>query len=157
MHHLSSPRDTLTLVDAHHPLVGTWALTATEWKRSDGKHANPFGEGAVGVLTYDAGGYMAAQIMRRDRPSVPQATPATIDSAFASAAAGFLSYFGTYETDDADSVVVHTVIASSFPPWVGGTHRRRYAVEGDRLTLRDDLLTSDGVPVAAATIWQRVA
>ena len=141
------------MVDA---LVGTWALVATEWRRADGRHANPFGDGAIGVLTYDAAGYMTAQVMRRDRPALPPETPATLDAAFASAAAGFLAYFGTYEVDADASVVTHSVLASSFPPWVGGAHRRRFSVEGNRLTLRDDLVTSDGVAVAAATMWQRV-
>ena len=138
-------------------LIGTWAFVASEWRRADGRHANPFGEGAVGVLTYDAGGFMAAQIMRAERPAVPADTPATIDQAFASAVAGFLAYFGSYEVDDATSVVTHTVIASSFPPWVGGQHNRRFHIDGETLVLSDDLMTADGVAVAASTTWRRVS
>lgn len=141
------------------PLIGTWAFVASEWKRADGKHANPFGAGAVGVLTYDAAGYMSAQIMRADRPAGP-AVPPTIDAAFAAAVPGFLAYFGTYEIDEARAeaaaVVTHTVIASSFPAWVGTQHHRRFAIHGDELTLSDDLMTSDGVAVAASTTWRRV-
>ena len=137
-----------------HPLIGTWALVSSEWKRADGKHANPFGAGAIGVLTYDNGGYMTAQIMRADRPPGPEA--ATIDAAFASAVPGFLAYFGTYEFDATRSVVTHTVLASSLPAWVGAQHQRRVELAGDQLTLRDDLLTLDGVAVAAATTWRRV-
>jgi hypothetical protein len=138
------------------PLIGTWAFVASEWKRADGKHANPFGAGSTGILTYDAGGYMSAQIMRADRPPGPDAA-ATIDTAFAAAVPGFLAYFGTYEIDASNSVVTHTVIGSSLPAWVGTQHHRRFEIDGDRLTLRDDLATSDGVAVAAATMWQRVA
>jgi hypothetical protein len=137
------------------PLIGTWAFVASEWKRADGRHANPFGAGATGMLTYDAGGHMAAQIMRADRPPGPDGAP-TIDSAFAAAVPGFLAYFGTYEIDASRGVVTHTVIASSFPRWVGTQHHRRFAIDGDELTLRDDLLTSDGVAVAAATLWRRM-
>jgi len=159
-------------------LTGTWALVASEWKRADGKHANPFGANAVGVLTYDAGGYMSAQIMRADRPPGTNIAP-TIDAAFASAVPGFLAYFGTYEisaspplragqrlaleresgpaSEAARGVVTHTVIASSFPAWVGGQHHRRFEIDGDQLTLRDDLTTADGVAVAASTTWRRVA
>ncbi len=135
-------------------LIGTWAFVASEWKRADGKHANPFGAGSVGVLTYDAGGYMSAQIMRADRPLGPDIAP-TIDAAFASAVPGYLAYFGTYEISGA--IVSHTVIASSFPAWVGSQHHRRFEIDGDRLTLSDDLTTSDGVAVAASTTWRRVA
>jgi hypothetical protein len=138
-----------------HALIGTWALVSTEWKRADGKHANPFGEGAVGVLAYDDAGYMSAQIMRAERPPGPDVPP-TIDGALASAVPGFLGYFGTYEIDGALGVVTHAVIASSFPAWVGSQHRRRFAIDGDDLTLSDDLMTSDGVAVAASTTWRRV-
>jgi hypothetical protein len=136
-------------------LLGTWAFVASEWKRADGKHANPFGAGSTGILTYDAAGYMSVQIMRADRPSTQVAQP-TIDAAFSAAVPGYLAYFGTYEIDEQRRVVTHTVIASTFPPFVGAQNHRRFEVEGDRLILRDDLTTSDGVAVAAATIWQRV-
>lgn len=137
-------------------LIGTWALVASEWKRADGKHANPFGVGSVGVLTYDAGGYMSTQIMRADRPPGPDTAP-TIDAAFVAAVPGFLAYFGTYEIDESRGIVTHTVVASSFPAWAGAQHHRRFVIDGDHLTLRDDLMTSDGVAVAASTTWRRVA
>jgi hypothetical protein len=139
------------------PLIGTWALVSTEWKRADGKHANPFGPGAVGILTYDAAGYMAAQVMRAERPPVPDTHARDIDAAMASAFAGYIAYFGTYEIDETASVVRHRVTASAFPAWVGGEHQRRFSFDGDRLTLSDDVTASDGVAVEASTTWQRVA
>jgi hypothetical protein len=140
---------------AQHPIVGTWAFVASEWKRADGRHSNPFGAGAMGVLMYDATGHMSAQIMHADRPPVTTIAP-TIDAAFGLAIPGFLAYAGTYEIDDASGLVTHRVIVSSFPPWLGSEHRRRFEIAGDKLTLRDDLATADGVAVAASTMWQRM-
>jgi hypothetical protein len=137
-------------------LIGTWALVSTEWKRADGRHANPFGEGAVGVLMYDDAGYMAAQVMRADRPAVPDGHGNDIDAAMGVAFAGYIAYFGTYEVDVEASGVRHRVIASAFPAWVGGEHQRRFAIDGDRLTLTDDVTAADGAAVAASTAWQRV-
>ncbi len=139
------------------PLVGTWALIATEWRRADGRHANPFGDGAVGILTYDDAGHMAAQVMRDDRPAVPEGHGRDIDAAMGGAFAGYIAYFGTYEIDADASVVHHRVIASAFPAWVGGEHSRRFVIDGDRLTLTDDVIASDGVEVVASTTWQRVS
>ena len=136
-------------------LIGTWALVATEWKRADGRHANPFGQGAVGVLTYDAAGNMAAQIMRADRPSVEEAN-AGIEAAMAAAVPGYVAYFGTYEVVE-PGLARHNVVGSAFPAWVGSTHERRFLIDGDRLTLMQDFVTVDGVAVAASTIWERVA
>jgi hypothetical protein len=138
-----------------HPIVGTWAFVASEWKRADGRHANPFGAGATGVLIYDAAGYMAVQIMHADRPPVTTIAP-TIDAAFALAIHGFLAYAGPYEVDDAAATIAHDVVVASFPAWVGTQHRRRFAIDGDTLTLRDDLAAADGVAVAAATTWRRM-
>jgi hypothetical protein len=136
-------------------LIGTWALVSTEWSRADGRHANPFGDGAVGILMYDASGYMAAQVMRAERPDVPPGAR-DIDAAMAGAFPGYIAYFGTYEIDHAERVVRHGVIASAFPAWVGSEHERRFVVEGDRLTLTDDVIAADGVAVVASTTWQRV-
>jgi hypothetical protein len=139
-------------------LVGTWALVATEWRRADGRHANPFGPDAVGVLTYDAAGNMAAQIMRAGRPSAADdhvGGHAGIEAAMAAAVPGYIAYFGTYTLDD-DGVLRHLVAGSAFPAWVGTEHARRYRVEGDELTLMQDFTTADGVAVAASTTWRRV-
>ena len=138
-------------------LVGTWALVATEWRRADGRHGNPFGPGAAGVLMYDAAGNMSAQVMRADRTETPAADPAGIDTAMTSAFAGYIAYFGTYEIDATRSTVTHTVVGSAFPAWVGSTPNRRFAIEGDRLTLSDSLTTADGTAVEASTIWQRIS
>ncbi len=135
-------------------LIGTWALVATEWKRADGRHANPFGAGAVGVLTYDAAGNMAAQIMRADRPSADE-SHGGIDTAMAAAFPGYIAYFGTYEVVE-PGFARHVVIGSAFPAWITATHDRRFIIEGERLTLMQDFETADGVAVAASTTWERV-
>ena len=59
--------------------AGTWALVATEWRRADGRHANPFGQGAVGILMYDAAGFMSASVMHAERPPLPRDQPSGID------------------------------------------------------------------------------
>ncbi len=138
-------------------LVGTWALVATEWRRADGRHGNPFGPGAIGVLTYDAAGNMSAQVMRAARPQAPAGQSVSIEAAMASAFAGYVGYFGTYEIDHARGVVVHAVIGSAFPAWAGASHDRRFLIEGDRLTLSASVTAADGTPVEASTTWRRLA
>ncbi len=138
-------------------LAGTWALVASAWRRADGRHANPFGAGAAGILSYDDAGNMSAQVMRADRPPPAAGQPAGIDTAMTSAGAGYIAYFGTYEIDGTRGVVTHTVIGSAFPAWVGGTHNRRFAIDGDRLTLSDSVTAADGTAVEASTTWQRIS
>lgn len=136
--------------------AGTWALVATEWRRADGRHANPFGQGAAGILIYDAAGYMSAQIMHAERPPLPPDQPSGIDTAMASAVPGYVAYFGTFDVDDAAQQVIHHVIGAAYPAWVGLEFARGFRFEGETLTLIDDLVTADGVAVAASTTWRRV-
>jgi hypothetical protein len=128
----------------------------TEWRRADGRHANPFGTDAIGVLIYADSGYMSAQVMRADRPAIDAAHPTGIDAAMASAFPGYVAYFGAYAIDDAGGLVTHRVLGSAMPAWVGREFARRFMIQGDTLTLRDDLTTSDGIAVDAATSWQRI-
>lgn len=137
-------------------VVGTWALVATEWRRSDGKHANPFGAGAVGVVIYDGAGNMSAQVMRAGRPETPPGQQTGIDTAMANATAGYIAYFGTYEVDEGAGTILHHVAGSAFPAWVGLDVTRRFSIDGDRLTLSASVLTADGVATEASTIWDRV-
>jgi hypothetical protein len=142
---------------AQHPLIATWALISTEWRRADGRHANPFGQDAIGVLIYADSGYMSAQIMRDDRLAPDATQAAGIDAAMASGVPGYVAYFGAFAVDDAAGVVTHRVLGSAMPAWVGREFARRFMIQGDILTLRDDLTTSDGVAVDAATVWQRMS
>jgi hypothetical protein len=138
-------------------LVGTWALVATSWRRSDGRHANPCGEGATGILIYDAAGNMSAQVMRAVRLEPAAGDHSGIDSAMAAAVPGYIAYFGTYAVDAGGGVVRHRVVGATLPAWVGMEHARRFAIEGDLLTLADDVVSADGVAVAASTTWERMA
>lgn len=132
-------------------IVGTWALVATEWRRADGRHANPFGAGATGILIYTEEGYMSAQVMRADRPPAPVASATGIDMAMAGGVAGYIAYFGTYSVDVGHGAVTHYVIGASFPAWSGGEVRRGFRVESGRLTLTDRVIGADGVAVDAST------
>jgi len=52
---------------ASNPLVGTWKLLSWENRSADGEISYPFGEDAVGYLTYNPDGYMFVAMMRPDR------------------------------------------------------------------------------------------
>ena len=138
------------------PLTGTWALVATGWRRADGRHANPFGEGAVGILIYDDAGHMSAQVMRAGRPDAPS-PHAGLDTAMAAAVPGYIAYFGDYRVDEAASTVTHSVAGATMPAWVGTEVTRGFRIAGDELTLTDSVVSADGVAVEASTTWRRLS
>jgi len=114
---------------------------------------------ATGLITYTEEGRMAATLMRQDRPKIgTRSFNEATAMERASAAAGYLSYAGTY--DLVDDQVHHHVELSLFPDWVGGTQIRHIDwVSNDDGTV--DLELSDlGVGTdRSATIhlrWHRI-
>ena len=141
----------------HSALTGTWALVATGWRRADGRHANPFGEGAVGILIYDDAGHMSAQVMRAARPAPSTEAHAGLDTAMASAVPGYIAYFGDYRVDEVAATVTHTVAGATMPAWVATEVTRGFHIKGDELTLTDSVVSADGVAVEASTTWRRLS
>jgi len=77
---------------------GPWTLVSYEQRKADGSVSYPMGKDALGLLSYDADGRMAAQLMRRGRPlfssrTRQQGTVEEIRAAFE----GFLAYYGPYK------------------------------------------------------------
>jgi len=119
------------------PFLGAWTLATYEQHKADGAVAYPMGKDVVGRITYDAGGRMSAQIMRRDRPkftsgSRQQGTPEEVRAAYY----GYVGYYGPFDVDEQKKIVLHHVECCSFPNWVGTDLVRHYEFQGDRLILR---------------------
>jgi Lipocalin-like domain len=137
--------------------IGTWKLVTSEFRTSDGKVSYPLGEKAVGILIYDSGGRMAAQLMRPDRPKFASGdmrggTPEETKTA----AEGYVAYFGTYEVDDKKGTVIHHVEASLFPNWVGQDQVRFFEFSAGMLTLKTLPLLSGGQEITGILIWKRL-
>jgi hypothetical protein len=137
-----------------HSLVGTWRLV--DWTASVGTAVTrPFGGEAEGLLTYTADGRMWAILQRRDRPTLGTGTLAAATAEQrAAAAAGFLSYAGSY-TLDGDRVI-HHVEMSLFPDWVGEDQVRLVEwVEGDLVLATPPSTTTAGRVVVNRLRWRR--
>jgi len=137
--------------------IGTWRLVTSEFRTSDGRVTYPLGENAVGLLIYDGGGRMAAQLMRLDRPEFASGDMrgGTPDE-FKAAADGYVAYFGTYEVDDQKGTVIHHVDASLFPNWIGQDQVRYFEFSTDRLTLKTLPFLSGGGEITGVLVWKRL-
>jgi hypothetical protein len=106
-----------------HNLIGSWKLIDWTVEMQGERVVKPFRGRATGVLTYTDEGRMVASLMRTDR--TPMGTRSFAEAKAlerASAAAGYLSYAGTFEIIGDE--VHHHVDLSLFPDWVGGTQIR---------------------------------
>jgi hypothetical protein len=138
--------------------IGTWKLLSAEARLADGTVIYPFGRSPLGRLSYDAAGFMSAQLNNGERPSfaiadkargTPQEAQAAIET--------YESYYGTYEVNEAGQVVVHHVTGSLLPNWTGTDQVRFYQFEGDRLTLSTAEIPYSGTRLVGVLVWERLA
>ncbi|MFD3002986.1 lipocalin-like domain-containing protein [Pontibacter toksunensis] len=118
-------------------LIGTWSLLRWTAKPAAGNLFYPFGKDAVGQIVYDAKGNVMVSIMKKER-TLFASNDFLQGSAeeMAAAYSGFVSYCGTYNIDAANKKVIHYILISSFPNWVGQDQVRYYDIQDDFLTLR---------------------
>jgi hypothetical protein len=134
--------------------VGAWKLVAIEGQQVPKRDR-------VGLIMYDTTGHMAVQIMPLDRPKFAsgnrlQGTQDEIKATFN----GYAAYFGPYEVNEAEGIVIHHLEGSIFPNEVGGDNIRYYEFSGDRLTLiPTSMIDGKLTQKSSATvrlIWERV-
>lgn len=129
--------------------TGAWRLVSVQEREPDGSLTNPYGEHPVGLLLYDETGRMSVQIMRSDRARLSSNDWDEIPAGeIKSAVEGFTAFFGTYEINEAEAVIIHRVEGHLLPNSVGKDLRRSYEFSGNRLTLK---------PSASRSVtWERV-
>lgn len=119
-------------------LVGSWRFQSYEDRDDRGTVVRPYGAAPAGLLIYDATGHMAVQIMKTPPPDVVSddwdkfTAPAKV-----ALWDGYVAYFGRYEVDVARGVVIHLPEADLSRLYIGRREERRFALEGDRLTLSE--------------------
>jgi hypothetical protein len=137
-------------------IIGTWKLISWTYKNDQGVDVDYFGKNSMGILIYDASGYMNVQIMKGDRQkfsseSINGATAEEALDAFNS----YLAYFGKY-VEEKPGEMVHTVEGSLFPNWLGKKEVRYGRIEGDLLVLSTPPIQAGGVPTVFYITWKRM-
>ena len=130
--------------------IGAWRLVAFEEEGPDGEVVYPYGKDAAGLLTYDSSGRMSVQIMRRDRAPLSSADWQSLPAEeLRKAIEGFTAFFGSYEVDEANGIVIHRVEGHVLPESVGKVLRREFTFSGDVLILKPS--------PNRRLIWERIA
>jgi hypothetical protein len=129
--------------------IGAWRLIAFEEEGPGGGVIHPYGPDPAGLLVYDSSGRMSVQIMRRDRTPLSSANWESAPAEeIKKAIEGFTAFFGSYEVDSANGIVIHRVEGHVLPDSVGKVLRREFTFSGDVLTLKPSPNRS--------VIWQRI-
>lgn len=138
-------------------LVGCWRLLRWESVGEDGSITTPMGAEPEGLLAYTADGTMVTNIGRADRPAISSG------DLFAGPADERLAAFGSYiayaaRVEMDGETVVHRVVMSLFPNWVGTAQRRHARLSGDgrTLVLTADPFALNGRVSTQRLTWERV-
>lgn len=127
--------------DAQQVIIGTWRLVhSVEFEPSGEKHY-PFGEDAVGYIIYTDAGVMSVQISRSQRSKAVSDPSVKND---------YLAYFGHYEVDLKNEIVIHLLEGQIFPGSHPDTLKRKYRFYDDKLSLKPHDGTNREI------LWQRV-
>ena len=150
------PAPTETPRAAASDLVGTWRLRRWEAVGEDGSRTHPLGERVEGILVYTAAGTMITVIGPADRPRLSSPDPlrgGPVEERLG-AAETFIAYAGSYRVEGED--VVHTVVMSLYPNWVGTRQVRHLALPDQRtLVLMTDPFLVDGRRAVQRLTWTR--
>jgi hypothetical protein len=116
--------------------IGVYRLVSWEVWTAGGAATHPLGETPQGMIIYTAGGHMAVQMMRPDRPLFTsgdrwRSTPEEVQAAYG----GYNAYCGRYEVHETEGYVAHLLENSLYPNRVGTELRRSYTFTASRLIL----------------------
>jgi hypothetical protein len=159
----TSERGSETLL-TRQQLIGAWRLLRIEYSSPGGPIVDPFYQAdSVGIIVYDAAGWMSCQIAAPHRRSsqVPASRLASADTPEesrlkAAAFDTYYAYFGTWDFDAATSVVSHHVESSLIPAETGFTYAQTVTLEGGHLIfrVRD---RSHGKETLRTKVWERLS
>jgi hypothetical protein len=127
-------------------LAGEWTLVKYEIFGENGQ-TRP-GTYDIGRLNYGER-EMSAHLTPLGRP---RESPTT-EAARAAAYQGYLGYFGPYTIDAEKQIVVHHVVGSSLPNWLGTDQVRHYGFSADGKQLTLSLKSGDRI--TQTLTWER--
>jgi len=134
--------------------VGCWKLISHEFKTPEGRVFHPWGDDPVGSVIFDAKGNFSAQIMRRDRKTFASESP-TPEEAKA-AYVSYMAYYGTFEINAEDGILLNHVEGALNPDWVGGDQIRYFEFSDDKITLRTPPIKRGDIEITGTLAWERV-
>jgi len=130
-------------------LVGAWGLVS--FVAFDANGASRPGAYDLGRIVYDASGQMSAHLMHSSNKA--DASPAT-DADRSAAFRRYLGYYGPFTVDELTGIVIHHVLGSSNPSWVGSNQVRYFSLseDGNKLTLS----VKNQTRVTSTLVWERI-
>jgi hypothetical protein len=136
-------------------LVGTWSLVLVDNVAPDGSRVHLYGEDPQGILTFDASGHYALQILRSGRPrfAANDKSKGTAEENQA-AVQGSNTHFGTYMVNEKEHTITFSIDHAFFPNWEGTKQTRSFTLTADRFKYIVPTPTTGGNAIGEVE-WKR--
>ena len=148
--------ETVLNASARDPIVGTYQLVGRNVKDENGAWVPTDDFNSLGYITYSDRGYMAVNVMPRDREPFADASEPTAEEVHA-ALQGYTGYYGPFsvEEDEDGGYLIHHRIGQINP---GGEvdAKRYYDLDGDRLILTPASDTGMKRDATRQVVWERL-
>jgi hypothetical protein len=128
--------------------IGTWKLIECFETDSKGNISYPWGQDALGYIIYTVERIMAVQIMRKNRNLFKQDAPLHEREVFLK---DYNAYFGTFEIDETNETIIHTIQGHLNPNLIGKKNVRTYKFYDNKLSL-----TAQNKTTQEKLLWQRL-
>ena len=138
-------------------LLGAWQLRSWEAVGEDGVIEYPMGMEPDGVVVYTPDGTMMTTLGRSGRPPITGGDMlAGPDDERLAAFGSFIAYTSRFHMEGTD--VIHSVVMSLFPNWVGTAQRRHVQLseDGRELVLSSDPFLLRGRMSRQVLAWHRI-
>ena len=145
-------------------LIGTWRLVGIEYSDRRGPIVDPFYQaGSIGIILYDSSGWMSVHIAAPHRKAwevpasrLPSDAAAQDSELKAAAFDTYYAYYGTWDFDQAKSVVTHHLKSSLIPAETGLVYAQKVTLEHGRLIFTGHSGTQ-GQETTRIKVWERVS
>lgn len=138
------------------PVVGTWQLNGYSQEFLDTNEVTrPFGDRPTGYIQYSTGGHVVVFLMSGDAPR-PAAAAYTDAERVALQKSIVGAYAGTYKVEG--NKIIHHILTSWRPEWIGGDQTRFFEIEGKLLTIKTAPIkfTRTGQDMVSTLTFERV-
>jgi hypothetical protein len=146
-----------TAYSATNELVGVWKVIAFQAETKDGRLRNMYGDSPTGLIVYAANGYMSAQAVQADLPKCGTTDRRMCPDREARLAYdGYMGYWGRFEVNESERMIVHVVEGASLPDMIGIRLKRFYTLADSRLVIRTPPQQVKGEEVVVVVTLERV-
>lgn len=137
-------------------ILGCWKLVSHEFRTSDGKVTYPHGNDPAGLVIFMENGLFSGQIMYSGRSKFCLQFPT--DEEIKAAYTSYIAYFGRFEVNEEDRILINHVDGALNNAWVGCDQTRHIEFSGEgHVTLSTEPMKIGNSETIGYFSWDKIS